>query len=164
MNEDKAVVEEQEVATEFAPEIHSDLRLLIEFANDERMSVNFPVTVWVKGSQMSGQVAAAKEGRLWFIHKLADGFKHNATISSSAQMAPEIKTAALEAISAVIEARLPAMVKAAEEVSRSKRYAFLTMKNARVWKAGDVEPSRVEMLRIRLDQIDAFTLGEPSDR
>ncbi|WP_437912809.1 hypothetical protein WME73_38250 [Sorangium sp. So ce302] len=162
MTEQNDGTETQDDGTyEFPEGIHPDLRLLISLANGEKMSMNSPVTVWVKGVQFSGLVVAAKEARIWFIKTWTDGLR-NAAIGKAEGMTAEAKVAALEGIRGAVDDTGTHLLEQEEKAPHPKRFGFLSLKNARVWTIGSREPTRLEMVRIRLDQIDAFTLGEPS--
>lgn len=155
---------EEEDLPEFPDEVHPDLHWLIHSANSKQVPMTSGVTVWVKGVQMSGQVASAKDGSLWFMKKWLGGIKETpvTNINAPEGWTAEDKASALRGIRSSVERLEAEILPQYENPPTPKRYGFLTLKNARVWGMGGGSNGymRVEYLRVRLDQIDAFTLGE----
>jgi hypothetical protein len=154
--------DEKDEGPEFPAEVHPDLRWLIDFANSKPVSMTSGVTVWVKGVQMTGQVAASKEASLWFMKTWLDKVKGNTNLSMPEGWTQKDKDEFLHGMRTSFEKVEAELLPELENPPTPKRYGFLTLKNAQVWGMGGGSKGfmRVEYLRIRLDQIDAFTLGE----
>jgi hypothetical protein len=147
---------------EFPEGIIPQLRPLIKMANGTSFRGNAPVTVLVKGVQVSGLVIGAKEAQKWFVKTNTEA-NANATITfNDGPPTPEQAEEARGVFRKIADEDLPKMLERIDKSPPARRYNFLYLKNARVWSMGR-EPLRPEVFVIRLDQIDAFMLGEPKE-
>jgi hypothetical protein len=148
---------------EFPPGIDIELRHVVSLANMGKAWLSCPVTVLVKGVQVSGQVVAGREAQKWYMRTLLEGIKTQAKPDPSLGMPPHEQDAISAPIRKLAEDFLPRVSERVDSLPPVKRIEFLSLKRARVWTPGSQEPMRSEMIRIRLDRIDAFTLGEPDE-
>lgn len=147
----------------FPEGVHPDLAFLIGLANREKgkddsmgFSMESPITVWVKGVQFTGHIASAKAGTLHFFKTWAEAVRTSSEFNGADEEQLEAVSSGLAGAATDIEAKVVAEL---EAHPRPKRFMSLTLKNAMVWRPGSLKATTAEFIRIRLDQIDAFTLG-----
>lgn len=157
------------------------LRLLMQFADDEALSIALPVTVYAGATRAVGQFTSRLAYAEHLDRTLQDAFtkvtgnghEHAGIIAggfdgkftSAAQENNNRRTELNAVLGALAHSGQRLGTKAQEELDKLDRLDVLILKDAKVWGPGYAAldgPLEVEFFRIPVRSIDGWVLGSPS--
>jgi hypothetical protein len=160
---------------EFPDGIDESLKVLVLVANlgsaagGLEMLLENTISVWVKGVQFSGRLIGdneSREGNFKLIdktyRKIIDQLEEELKTKVPQGMTREEMEERLKDLRSRLAQGSSMLAGSFKDAPPPKSYDTLSLKAVSV-RAQDGKVERYEMVRIRLDQVDAFAFGEPNN-